>query len=64
MSRTQINLLEREMVKITNEINSNNNSQHINDLKKKQSAIKNELAKLRIKEFEEREYLDFDDDYR
>ena len=62
MSTHQINFLERELIKLSDEINSNAGNE--NELKKQQLSIRNELATLRIKEFEEREYLDFDDDYR
>lgn len=64
----QILLLEKELSKLDNEITNAQLctavTEHLDSLLKKQATLKKELAKLRIQEFEEREYLDFDDDYR
>jgi len=67
MSINRIVLLEQELTKLDIEIanaKSTTTSGYLANLNNKQASIKKELAKLRIQEFEEREYLDFDDDYR
>jgi hypothetical protein len=65
MDTNQIVLLEQELFKLDIEIsNSPTTNDYIINLNNKRTLIKKELAKLRIQVFEEREYLDFDDDYR
>jgi hypothetical protein len=67
MSKSQISFLEKELVKLTTEINrisASNTSEKLTHLKEEYATVKNTLGKLRIQEFENREYLDFDDDLR
>ena len=67
MSNSQINFLEKELIKLTTEINrisSSNTSENLEQIQAEYITIKNTLGKLRIQEFENREYLDFDDDLR
>ena len=66
---SQINLLEKELIRLANEINIANaseekNKEHLSSLTNEYNSIKKTLAKYRVQEFEEREYLDFDDDLR
>lgn len=65
MSIDYIKQLEKRIAKLAIQISCN----HANDIQlaalvQEHLAIKNELTQCRIHEFEEREYLDFDDDLR
>jgi hypothetical protein len=69
MVTSQINLLEKELTRLADEINVANvskekNTEHITNLNHEYHSIKKTLAKYRVQEFEEREFLDFDDDLR
>lgn len=65
MSLNQINFLEKELIRLSNEIiKSKDNIDLTKQLNNEYNVTQSTLRKLRICEFEEREYLDFDDDLR
>lgn len=61
--------LEKEHIRLDKEIETLERTGKFTDdqltqLKKEKLAVRDELSRLRRQQYEEREYLDFDDDHR
>ena len=65
----RIRHLEKEHTRLDNEIDTLERTgkfsdDQIHNLKKERLAVRDELSRLRRQEYEDRQSLDFDDDYR